>query len=530
MNNIVNSSSKDGWEVEEVNGKKVLSIFAHGERVQMHDLAEFSNSLRAELETSADHRENKSINQTRVMEDFAYFLHNIDFSNLQYNDGDLYQFDDPIVRQTIDSMILDRFLLIVKPRQVYMSTLLDTYALWRAAFHNDDVTIITHDSNSAQRHIAKINKISCLKGAFDMLKGFDSTTGTKDCITFPNGGRIKSKAANPMTTRGESLDLLIFDELAFFKPKDLEEMWKVAHTRIGMNRGQCIMASTLYKREGLFHELYNKTKLEKTNPEILNYNEGLKIVDSCVVRKYKFRKDHLILKFTVPAAKDVDSYQVVCADDVYYGDQKVINKYELLNIHEKYRGKMGAGSNTIDLLVSVKLDSVVRDSDSVNIGYEFDGSKFGIEFILIEKGSYQSDFKVIEIPFASIKSTVNNAILPPREKTGNDAIDAADMIHDIMSGEEINSQGYKRLKNGKLLISPSRISPIFSSDMEFHCEMDCKFIPKELTKGKDKIVNVRMGGDMLDKVEERINEISILTQKDSNLSDYIRGLIQKDLN
>jgi len=530
MNNIVNSGLKDGWEVEEVNGKKVLSIFAHGERVQMHDLAEFSNSLRAELETSADRRENKSINQTRVMEDFAYFLHNIDFSNLQYDDGDLYQFDDPIVRQTIDSMISDRFLLIVKPRQVYMSTLLDTYALWRAAFHNDNVMIITYDSESAQRHIAKINKISCLKGAFEMLKDFDATTGKKDCITFPNGGRIKSKAANPMTTKGESLDLLIFDEPAFFKPKDLEEMWKVAHTRIGMNRGQCIMASTPYKREGLFHELYNKTKLETTNPELLNYNEGLNIVDSCVVRKYKFRKDHLILKFTVPAVKDIDSYQVVCADDVYYGDQKVINKYELLNIHEKYRGKMEAGSNTIDLLVSVKLDSIVRDSDSVNIGYEFDGSKFGIEFILIEKSIYQSDFKVIEIPFASIKSTVDRTILPPREKTGNDAIDAADMIHDIMSGEEINSQGYKRLKNGKLLISPSRMNPIFSSDMEIHCEMDCKFIPKELTKGKDKIVNVRMGGDMLDKVEERINEISILTQKESNLSDYIRGLIQKDLN
>jgi len=530
MNNIVNSSSKDGWEVEEVNGKKVLSIFAHGERVQMHDLAEFSNSLRAELETSVDRRENKSINQTRVMEDFAYFLHNIDFSNLQYDDGDLYKFDDPIVRQTIDSMISNRFLLIVKTRQVYMSTLLDTYALWRAAFHNDNVMIMTNNSNSAQKHIANINKISCLKGAFEMLKGFDATNGTRDCLNFPNGGKIKSKDVTPLAARGESLDLLILDEFAFCKPSDTKEIWMAAAPSLSLTQGQVIMASTPYKREGLFHTLYQKRKLEITNPEILRYNEGLNIIDKCIVRKYKFRKDHLILKFTVPAAKNIESYQAVCADDVYYGDQKVINKYELLNIHEKYRGKMEAGSETIDLLVSVKLDSIVRDSESVNIGYDFDSSKFGIEFILVEKGGYQSDFNLIEFPFASIKSTVDRAILPPREKTENLGIDAADMIHDIMSGEEINSQGYKRLKNGKLLISPSRMSPIFSSDIDFHCEMDCKFIPRELKKGKDKIVNVRMGGDMLDKVEERINEISILTQKESNLSDYIRGLIQKDLN
>jgi 2-hydroxy-3-keto-5-methylthiopentenyl-1-phosphate phosphatase len=73
--------------------------------------------------------------------------------------------------------------------------------------------------------------------------------------------------------------------------------------------------------------------------------------------------------------------------------------------------------------------------------------------------------------------------------------------------------------------------PRYSNPHQIHCELNCEFrkIPLKISN-ENKTISMRMSGEMLDKINEKIDEISILTKRDISLSDYLRGLIKKDLD
>lgn len=517
------SSLKDGWQVEEVNGKKMLAIYAHGERIQLHELDDFSETLSSELE-----KKSGLIDGKKHLESFPSFLHQVDFNEFILDDQTLYKFNDPVMRNILDSFSTEKFLLVVKSRQVYMSTILCLYSIWKAAIHGEKVFFLTTNTDSARRTESRMDRIMNSPSVLKLTKLTKSNRKSGNRFMFKSGGTITCKGSNPHAGKGEAIDLLIWDEAAFIAD-DHEMALSLFRSVSFSKKSQIIMASTPNAKSGVFYNAYASSKISEKNS-----NFKVKIVDKTTARNYKFRKQDIILKFQIPALSDISKYKVIALDNIYYRDEKIVDRFSDLVINQKYRDNIDLSSKFVDLLVSVKIPSQESNPNMVNCGYNYDITKFGIDFALVEIDFAQDNkAKIIEAPFHQIK----NGALKGKMKTPVADIDIDELskeaveLENLFIPDRINEEtGYKKLSNGKIIFDMDRF-PIYNNQQQIHVELNCEFrkIPLKVSNG-NKTISMRMSGEMLDKIDEKIDEMSILTKREISLSDYLRGLIKKDLD
>lgn len=513
---------KDGWQVEEINGRKMLAIYESGERIQLHDLNDFSETLSAELETKAG-----LIDGEKHLESFPNFLYQVDFSEFISEDQTSYKFNDPVIRTMLYSFSTEKFLLIVKSRQVYMTTVLCLYSIWKAAVHGDKIVYLSLNQDNANRVKERMDHIMNSPSVLKLLSLRKSGRLNGDKFHFASEGTIKVISPSPQKAKGENIDLLIWDESGF--TADSFEVAEAVLPQVSFSKkGQIIMASTPNEKNGMFYKAYASSKISEKNS-----NFKVNIIDKAVARNYKFRKEDIILKFKIPALSDISKYKVVALDDIYFRDEKVVDKFSTITINQKYRDNIQADSETVDLLVSIKMPSQELNPLMVNSGFNYDVTKYGIDFALVELDFAQdSKAKIIEIPFHQIK---NNALESQMIRKTHPALDdlskEARALEDLFSPDKISEKdGYKKLPNGKVIFDMTRF-PRYSNPHQIHCELNCEFrkIPLKISN-ENKTISMRMSGEMLDKINEKIDEMSILTKRDISLSDYLRGLIKKDLD
>lgn len=117
-----------------------------------------------------------------------------------------YDFQDDCVK----SFQENRFNIVLKSRQLGLSTVTAAYSVWYAIFKKDkNVLIIATKLNTAINFIKKVKTILDNLPSWLLLTKFEPT---KQSIRFTNGSTITAVPTSPDAGRSEALALLIVDE------------------------------------------------------------------------------------------------------------------------------------------------------------------------------------------------------------------------------------------------------------------------------------------------------------------------------
>ena len=159
-----------------------------------------------------------------------------------------YPFQDDCVRDFIDH----RFNIILKSRQIGMSTLSAAYAVWLALFQKDkNILIIATKMSVAQQFITKVKVM--IRSLPPWLVLPQIVTNNKQLLEFSHGSSIKAISTSDDAGRGEALSLLIIDEAAFVR--NFDTLWTGLYPTISTG-GRVIILSTPNGVGGQYYKLY----------------------------------------------------------------------------------------------------------------------------------------------------------------------------------------------------------------------------------------------------------------------------------
>jgi hypothetical protein len=156
----------------------------------------------------------------------------------------------------IDDFIKHKFNIVLKSRQLGLSTLSANYALWLALFHRDkNILIIATKLEVAMNFIRK------MKTTIEYLPKWlilpEITSYNKQTIEFSTGSRITAVPTSDDAGRSEALSLLIVDEAAFVRKFD--QLWMGLYPTLSTG-GRAIIISTPNGVGDQYHTIYSGAK------------------------------------------------------------------------------------------------------------------------------------------------------------------------------------------------------------------------------------------------------------------------------
>jgi|MDTB01.2.fsa_nt_gb hypothetical protein len=197
---------------------------------------------------------NKSRQVTEIIKcgkDPTYFFNN--YLKIQHPVRGLIKFDTfPFQDECVESFIDNRFSIILKSRQLGMSTLVAGYAVWMALFQRDkNILVIATKLSVAQNFIVKVKTmIRSLPGWLVLPQ---IVTNNKQLIEFNHGSQIKAVPTSEDAGRSEALSLLIVDEAAFVR--NFDTLWTGLYPTLSTG-GRAIVLSTPNGVGGQYYKLY----------------------------------------------------------------------------------------------------------------------------------------------------------------------------------------------------------------------------------------------------------------------------------
>ena len=197
----------------------------------------------------------------RCGKDPVYFMKN--YVKIQHTVRGLipfetYDFQDDCVKHFEQS----RFNIVLKSRQLGLSTVTAAYAVWFAIFKKDkNVLVIATKLSTAMNFIKKVKIMLDGLPKWLLLTKFEPT---KQAIRFDNGSQINAIPTSPDAGRSEALSLLIVDEAAFIR--DFEDIWTGLYPTLSTG-GNAIIISTPNGVGGQYYRLWmdGETKQNEFN-------------------------------------------------------------------------------------------------------------------------------------------------------------------------------------------------------------------------------------------------------------------------
>ena len=159
-----------------------------------------------------------------------------------------YGFQDDCVQHFLDN----RFNIVLKSRQIGMSTLVAAYSVWMAIFQREkNILIIATKLSVAQNFIIKVKTMIRTLPKWLLLP--EITANNKQTIQFSHGSQIKAIPTSEDAGRSEALSLLIIDEAAFVR--NFDTIWTGLYPTISTG-GRVIILSTPNGVGGQYYKLY----------------------------------------------------------------------------------------------------------------------------------------------------------------------------------------------------------------------------------------------------------------------------------
>ena len=160
----------------------------------------------------------------------------------------MYPFQEEVVKDFQDH----RFSVILKARQLGLSTVVAGYIAWLMLFHRDkNVLVLATKLLSASNLVKKVKYI--IKSVPSWLMIATVTIDNRNSFELSNGSQIKSSATSGDAGRSEALSLLVLDEAAFIE--GMQELWTGLYPTMATG-GRCIAISTPNGVGNWFHQTY----------------------------------------------------------------------------------------------------------------------------------------------------------------------------------------------------------------------------------------------------------------------------------
>ena len=150
--------------------------------------------------------------------------------------------------------------VVLKSRQLGISTLAAGYSLWLMLFHKDkNVLCIATKQETARNMVTKV------KFMFDNLPSWlkiPADENNKLSLRLNNGSQIKATSASSDAGRSEAVSLLLIDEAAFIE--GIGEIWASAQQTLATGGG-AIVLSTPYGTGNWFHQTWVRAESQEND-------------------------------------------------------------------------------------------------------------------------------------------------------------------------------------------------------------------------------------------------------------------------
>jgi hypothetical protein len=243
------------------------------------------------------------------MKKYCYIQHPTR-GRIQFN---LYPFQEKVLRLWRDNP----YDIILKSRQLGISTLVAGYSLWLMLFQKDkNVLCIATKQETAKNMVTKV------KFMFENLPSWlkiHADENNKLTLRLSNGSQVKAVSAAGDAGRSEAVSLLIIDEAAFID--GVEEIWASAQQTLATGGG-AIVLSTPYGTGNWFHKTWTKAEsgvVEEGVPSFLPIKLPWYVHPE---RDERWRKNQdSLLGDPRLAAQECDCDFNTSGDTVFYSDQ-----------------------------------------------------------------------------------------------------------------------------------------------------------------------------------------------------------------
>ena len=149
----------------------------------------------------------------KCLEKPMYFMKK--YVKIQHADRGTLIFDlFPFQEQTLQSFIDNDKNIILKSRQMGISTLVSAYALWLMLFHTDKSVVVISRTQEATKDI--ITKVRFSNDHLPSWLKIPLTEDNRLSLRFKNGSQIKAVSSAAGSARGNASSLLILDECLTF--------------------------------------------------------------------------------------------------------------------------------------------------------------------------------------------------------------------------------------------------------------------------------------------------------------------------
>jgi len=170
----------------------------------------------------------------------------------------------PCQKRVLRSLRDNRFVACLASRQTGKTTMMTIYALWIACFQDDQRILIV-----ANKEQTAISIFSRVRLAYENLPNFlkpGVLEYGKTSMKLANGSSIGISTTSSDAGRGESVNVLILDELAFIPNNLVDSFWKSVYPIISSSRkSKIFVASTPNGSNNLFFNLYTDAVSGKSN-------------------------------------------------------------------------------------------------------------------------------------------------------------------------------------------------------------------------------------------------------------------------
>ena len=154
-----------------------------------------------------------------------------------------------------------RFNIILKARQLGISTTVASYVCWLLLFHRDkNILVVATKLNTAANLVKKSKAI--YKNLPSWLKIASISIDNRNSFELTNGSQVKASSTSGDAGRSEALSLLVIDEAAIVE--GLDEMWAGLYPTLSTG-GTCIALSTPYGVGNWFHKNYTQAEEGKND-------------------------------------------------------------------------------------------------------------------------------------------------------------------------------------------------------------------------------------------------------------------------
>jgi hypothetical protein len=161
----------------------------------------------------------------------------------------------PYQETTLSDFLENDRVIVLKSRQLGISTLIAAYSLWLILFHNDkNVLVVAIDQTTSKNLVTKVRVMYENLPSWLRLKAAEDN---KLSLRLTNGSQIKAVASTGTSGRSEALSLVIIDEAAFVD--GAEELWASLQQTLSTG-GRGIILSTPNGTGNFFHKIWIKAE------------------------------------------------------------------------------------------------------------------------------------------------------------------------------------------------------------------------------------------------------------------------------